>query len=123
MLENHVDILFANEDEARAFTGKSAEEALTYFAKYTEYAVVKLGKKGSIIQHKDRIERIAATDIVNVIDTNGAGDAYAAGFLFGLMTEMDLRDCGFLGMKLAEEVVQVIGPKLSKKDWEKIHNN
>ena len=123
MLEKHIDILFANEDETRAFCGKSAEEALAFFAKHVEYAVVKLGKQGSIIRHKNRVERIGIPKGIKVIDTNGAGDAYSAGFLFGLMSEMDLKICGFLGAKLASEVVQVVGPKLSKKEWHKIHNS
>jgi sugar/nucleoside kinase (ribokinase family) len=59
---------------------------------------------------------------VNVIDTNGAGDAYSAGFLYGLMTEQDLKSCGHLGAKLAGEVVQVVGPKLLKEQWQNILN-
>ncbi|MDR0438516.1 MAG: adenosine kinase [Bacteroidales bacterium] len=123
MVENYVDILFANEDEAHAFCGKSAEKALAYFAKHVEYAIVKIGKKGSLVQHKDQVERINAPNDIKVIDTNGAGDAYAAGFLYGLMTDMDLKSCGNLGAKLAGEVVQVVGPKLSKNEWQNILNS
>ncbi|MDR1951495.1 MAG: adenosine kinase [Bacteroidales bacterium] len=124
MVENYVDILFANEEEAHAFCKKSAEETLTYFAKFAEYAIVKIGKKGSLVQHKNQVEHIGIpTGEIRVIDTNGAGDAYAAGFLHGIMTNMDLKSCGNLGAKLAGEVVQVVGPKLSKNQWKKILNN
>jgi sugar/nucleoside kinase (ribokinase family) len=121
MVEKHVDILFANEEEARAFCGKSGKEALSYFSKHVDYAVMKIGKKGSWIQYKNQIEHAAGVE-VNVIDTNGAGDAYSAGFLYGLMTGMNLKSCGNLGAKLAGEVVQVVGPKLFKEQWQKILN-
>jgi sugar/nucleoside kinase (ribokinase family) len=120
MVENYVDILFANESEALAFCGKSGKEALDYFAKLVDYAIVKEGKKGSWVQHQHQIEHIDALDIKNVIDKNGAGDGYAAGFLYGLMTEKDLKTCGNLGAKVAAEVVQVVGPKLLKHQWEKV---
>jgi len=122
MIENYVDILFANKDEARTVCGKEGKEALEFFTPHVEHIIMKSGKKGSWVQHKDRIEYIDALDIKNVIDTNGAGDAYAAGFLYSLMTDMDLKDCGDLGAKLAAEVVQIVGPKLSEKQWQKIHN-
>jgi sugar/nucleoside kinase (ribokinase family) len=117
MVENYVDILFANEGEALAFCGKSGKEALDYFAEFVDYAIVKIGKKGSWIQHQNQVEHIDALDIKNVIDKNGAGDAYAAGFLYGLMSGMDLKSSGDLGSKLASEAVQVVGPKLHKHQW------
>lgn len=123
MLEHYVDILFANEEEAKAFCGKSAEEALSYFAKHADYVVVKLGEKGSLVQHRQQTEHIETSNVIKVIDTNGAGDAYAAGFLYGLMSDMDLKSCGKLGTRLACETVQVIGAKLSKNEWLKILTN
>jgi sugar/nucleoside kinase (ribokinase family) len=122
MVKNYVDILFANKNEAHAFCGKSPEEALAFFAQKVEYAIVKNGKKGSWIQHENHIEFIDPLDVKNVIDTNGAGDAYSAGFLYGLMSGMNLKACGDLGAKFAAEVVQVVGPKLSKNEWTKILN-
>ena len=122
MLENYVDILFANKEEARAFCGKPVEEALTFFAKFVDYAIVKNGKKGSWIQYENQVEFIDPLDVKNVIDTNGAGDAYSAGFLYGLMSGTDLKSSGDLGAKLAAEVVQVVGPKLHKEQWQKILN-
>ena len=123
MVKNYVDILFANKDEAHAFCGKSPEEALAFFAKKVDYAIVKSGKKGSWIQHENQIEFIDPLDVQNVIDTNGAGDAYSAGLLYGLMSEKGLKASGDLGAKLAAEVVQVVGPKLSEDKWKKILNN
>ncbi len=123
MVEKHVDILFANEEETRAFcSGMTADEALAYFAKHVQYAIVKLGAKGSMLRTGDRIEQIAPLAGVKAVDSTGAGDAYAAGFLHGLMSGADLKVCGDLGSRLAGEVVQVIGPKLSKNEWQKILN-
>jgi sugar/nucleoside kinase (ribokinase family) len=122
MVENYVDILFANEEEALAFCGKSGKEALDYFSKHVDYAIMKIGKKGSWVQHENQIEHVDGVT-VNVVDTNGAGDAYSAGFLYGLMTNRDLKFCGKSGAKLAGEVVQVVGPKLQKNQWQKILNN
>ena len=122
MIENYVDILFANREEARAYCGKPVREALTYFSQFVDYAIVKNGKKGSWIQYENQVEFIDPLDVENVIDTNGAGDAYSAGFLYGLMTGMDLKSSGDLGAKLAAEVVQVVGPKLYKDQWQKILN-
>jgi len=92
-------------------------------AKQVDYAIVKIGKKGSLVQHNNQVEHIGIPSGIKVVDTNGAGDAYAAGFLCGMMTGMDLRTCGNLGAKLAGEIVQVVGPKLSKKQWQKMLNN
>jgi len=121
MVENHVDILFANQEESHAFCGKSGEEALAFFSKFVEYTIVKIGKKGSWAQFQNQIEHIGGRT-VDVIDTNGAGDAYSAGFLYGLMTGTELKSCGNLGAKVAGEVVQVVGPKLHNEQWQKILN-
>jgi len=121
MVENYVDILFANEEEARAYCGKSPKEALNFFAEHVEYAIVKIGKKGSYVQHKNYVEHVGGRT-VDVVDTNGAGDAYSAGFLYGLMTGMEPKECGLLGAQLAGEVVTVVGPKLLKNQWKKIRH-
>ncbi len=120
LVENYVDIVFANEEEAKAYTGTEGHEALNILAANTEIAVLKLGKEGSIIK---RGEEVVTVGIIpaNSIDTTGAGDLYAAGFLYGLIKELDLIQCGNIGSILSGHVIQVVGPKMTKETWSIIH--
>jgi sugar/nucleoside kinase (ribokinase family) len=120
IIEEYVDIVFANEEEAKAFTGFSPEKALQAISKDCLMAVVKLGDKGSIIQRKE--ERYTVPSIkANCIDTTGAGDLYASGFLYGLINNYDLEKCGKIGSLLAGNVIEVIGAKMDEKRWNLIH--
>ncbi len=114
-----VEIIFANEDEARAFTQKEAEEAVEEIAEYAEIAVVKIGARGSLIKHKGETIRIEET-LRNKIDTTGAGDMYAGGFLAGLCKGEEVRKCGKLGSILAGNVIEIMGTKMSEERWKKI---
>jgi sugar/nucleoside kinase (ribokinase family) len=118
-IREYVDIVFANEEEAKAFTGKGPEEALEEIAGMAEYAVVKTGSKGSLIRHQGETYRIGVTP-VSPVDTTGAGDLYASGFLYGLANGMPLKRCGELGALLAGNVIGVIGPKMPEAAWEVI---
>lgn len=112
MVKKYVDIVFANEEEAKAFTGKEPEEALEEIAKHTEYAIVKVGKKGALIQsglQKTKIEAV----VTKVIDTTGAGDLFASGFLFGLLNNWDLEKAGKAGAIMAGKIISKIGGRLS----------
>lgn len=114
-----VEIIFANEDEARAFTQKDAEAALDEIAEYANIAVVKIGAKGSLIKHNGQKLRIEETKR-NKIDTTGAGDMYAGGFLAGLCKGEDLTKCGKLGSILAGNVIEIMGTKMDAQRWTKI---
>jgi sugar/nucleoside kinase (ribokinase family) len=119
VLKEYVDIVFANEEEAKAFTGKSPEESLDELAAICDIAVVKVGSKGSFVkrgQEKHSIGVIPA----NSIDTTGAGDLYAAGFLFGLVNDKPLDQCGEIGALLAGTVIQGIGAKIGEAGWKSI---
>lgn len=115
----YVDFLFANEEEAKVFTGKSPELALPELASATRMAIVKLGPSGSIIKRGDEVVRVGVID-VNSIDTTGAGDLYAAGFLYGYYKGLSLEKCGRIGAILSGHVIEVIGPKMDNSRWEKI---
>ena len=118
-VKNNVDIVFANEEEARAFTGLDPEDALDTLTKMCEIAVVKTGANGSLIGRGN--ERIAVpARLVNSIDTTGAGDLYASGFLFGLTLNLPLETCGKIGTVLASNVIEVIGAKMKESTWENI---
>jgi sugar/nucleoside kinase (ribokinase family) len=119
LLKNYVDIIFANEEEARAFTGKEGREALQVLSQYCSIAVVKLGCQGSVVNNQGEITKISACQ-VNAVDTNGAGDIYAAGFLYGLMKGLSMEETGFIASRLAAEMVKTVGAKLSDNQWEKI---
>ncbi|MCC7574590.1 adenosine kinase [Candidatus Woesearchaeota archaeon] len=101
-----VDVVFANEAEAEAFTGESGGGAARILSKVCEIAVVKLGEKGSVVvSGKNLIE--VPVEVVVPVNTNGAGDAYAAGFLTGLSKNLSLSDCAELASFLARETVLV----------------
>lgn len=89
IIENYVDILFANEEEAKALTGLKPEEALDALSKICKVAVVKVGSEGSWVKRDHEIIRIG-TVTSNVQDTTGAGDLYAAGFLYGYALDKNL---------------------------------
>lgn len=116
-----IDIVFANEEEAKALTQKSAEESLHHIAENVEIAVVKIGKKGSLIKRGDEVVQIGCNKI-DVVDTTGAGDMYAAGFLYGLIKGYDLERCGAIGNHLAESIIQVIGAKMDESRWNEFKN-
>lgn len=111
-----IDIIFANEEEAKALTQKTAEESLHYIAENVDIAVVKIGKKGSLIKMGEEVVQIGCNKI-DVVDTTGAGDMYAAGFLYGLINGCDLEKCGIIGNHLAESIIQVIGAKMDENRW------
>ena len=121
LLRDYVDILFANEDEASAFTGKSGEESLDILSQYCETCVVKLGKHGSVANIHGQKARIG-TSGVKAIDTNGAGDAYASGFLYGLLNQFTPEKTLRLASRIADEMIVTAGAKLSDEQWEKIRN-
>ena len=113
IVREHIDIVFANEVEAEAFTGKSPEGALLDLAEHVDIAIVKLGAEGSLIKQGNTITKVAA-HTVEAVDTTGAGDAYAAGFLYGFLNGQPLAKAGELGAYLAAEVIQQVGARLKE---------
>lgn len=120
LLKDHVDILFANEEEALAFTGKNPENAVEDIASICEMAIVKIGKEGSLIRSGEQFIRINPVP-ASAIDTTGAGDAYAAGFLYGLTKGLDLRQCGNIAALVSGRVVEVMGAKIPEASWPQLN--
>ena len=116
ILENYVDIVFANEEEAKAFTGKEPDEALNTFSELCDISVVKIGKKGSIVKKDGETYKIEPVE-AHSIDTTGAGDSYAAGFIYGLIKGYTIDKCGAAGSILAAKTIEVIGPKMDNEKW------
>lgn len=119
IVKDHVDILIANEKEAKAFTGKEPEKAINILAEISDIAIVKIGEKGSLIKNKDNLIKIPGFK-ANAIDTTGAGDCYTAGFLYGLLNDLDLETSGKIASFIASKVVEVKGARLDKIPIEEI---
>ncbi|MBE9492239.1 MAG: adenosine kinase [Bacteroidetes bacterium] len=119
IVEDFVDIIFANEEEAKAFTGKEPRDAVHEMAGMCDIAVVKTGEKGSLIKQKDQLHEIGIIR-VSSIDTTGAGDLYASGFLFGLVNNYPLEKCGRIGAILAGNIIEVIGARMDIVRWDSI---
>lgn len=120
MIRSYVDVVFANEEEARAFTGKEPEEALIHISDHCDIAVVKIGKDGSFVRSDSESVRISA-EKARSIDTTGAGDLYAAGFLYGLANDYSLELSGKIGALVSARVVEVVGAKMTNDIWEDIN--
>jgi len=117
IVRDYVDILFANEEEAKALTGKEAEEAARELAEKCAVVIVKTGSKGSIIIRGEEVVKVGVIT-ASPIDTTGAGDMYAAGFLYGFANNEPLARCGEYGATLAGNVIEVMGSKLPGDRWE-----
>jgi sugar/nucleoside kinase (ribokinase family) len=119
IIEKYVDIIFANEDESKSFTGLAPYEAVEALSSMCETAVVKVGKDGSIIKRGDEVIKIG-TIPVNCVDTTGAGDLYASGFLYGYANGLSLEKCGLFGSVLAGHVIEILGARMDEHRWKKI---
>jgi len=119
LIDQYVDIVFANEDEAKAIAAKETMEALDEISKICDIAIVKIGSKGSLIKSGKEIIRIGIIP-VSLLDTTGAGDLYASGFLYALSAGKPLQKCGETGALLAGNVIEVMGSKMPEERWLRI---
>ena len=121
VVDEYVDILVANEDEAKMFTGCHDEKAaLAKLAKLAKLAVLKLGARGSMLAAGGRVYPIEPIAAIDVVDTTGAGDLWAAGFLYGLVEGMTLEQCGKLASACGYEVCRVLGASIPDTAWQRI---
>ena len=117
IVDRYVDIVFSNETESRAFTKMSdPREALDEIARHCRIAVVKVGKDGSWVKSGDEVHYIPVWP-ADTIDATGAGDTYAAGFLYAHSLGMPLEVCGKVGSIIAAKVVEVVGTKIDIPRW------
>lgn len=116
IVDKYVNIVFANETEAKAFTKMEPREALEEISKHCDIAVVKTGKTGSMVQSGDEFHHIGPWP-ATAIDATGAGDTYAAGFIYAHSLGMPLKVCGEVGSIIAAKVVEVIGSKIDIPRW------
>jgi sugar/nucleoside kinase (ribokinase family) len=121
IIATYVDILIANEDEALAYTGmKDETQALARLARHVDIAVLKVGARGSFIQQADRVCRIPAQGSGPALDTTGAGDLWASGFLYGLANGYAHEKSGRLASACGYEVCQVVGADIPADGWIRI---
>ena len=112
LVSDQVDLLFGNESELIAlYETETFFEAVTELRHHCEFAAITVGAKGSIIVTGDDLIEVPARSVPKVVDTTGAGDLYAAGFLHGLTTGRSLERCGELGSIAASEVISHVGPR------------
>jgi sugar/nucleoside kinase (ribokinase family) len=118
-LLQHLDILFANEDEAKAlFEVEDFDDVLQAFKPMNKIAAITRSEKGCVVVRGAEVHVVDAVPVARVVDTTGAGDQFAAGFLYGLTHGRGLADCGRLGSLAAAEVISHYGarPEVSLKD-------
>jgi sugar/nucleoside kinase (ribokinase family) len=119
IIRDYVDIVFANNQEAESLTGEKPEKAAEILGSMAEIAIVKTGAEGSLICSDGKLIRVGVRPS-NPIDTTGAGDMYAAGFLYGIIHGQPLDICGNIGAIVAGRVIEVMGAKMDESVWENI---
>ncbi len=118
LVRNYVDILFANQDEARVFSGEDEPlNSLQYISEMCEIVVVKIGTKGALIKRGTEAVHVGIMAAAKRVDTTGAGDFYAAGFLAGLCSGLSIRQCGTIGAITAGKVIEVVGTTFAEEVW------
>jgi len=123
LLRDYVDIVFANEDEARAFCEEAdPERALALLSECCAVATVKLGAQGAWIQAGNERVRVAGVPVATVVDTTGAGDCWAAGLLFGHITGRTLEESGKLASLIGAETVSCLGASPDNEGWRRIRD-
>ena len=111
-IDEEIDLVFANEVETMAmFETDDFDAAAAALAKKVKIAAITRGEHGSVVLSDGRVETVAAMPVAKVVDTTGAGDQYAAGFLFGLARGRPLAECARLGHIAAGEVIGHYGPR------------
>lgn len=119
VIEKYVDILFANELEAKTFTGFEPEKALNVLSDLCDIVVLKTGADGSWVKRGGETVKISASTVA-CLDTTGAGDLYASGFLYGLANDFDLELCGKIGSMMAGKVIEIVGARMDKEKFASI---
>lgn len=119
LIPSYVDILFSNESEAEAYTGQPAKEAVRTLSQCVEVSLVTLGKAGSLVGSRGQFYSIPAVG-GNPVDTTGAGDHFAAGFLYGQSIGASLERSARMGSLLAGYAIEDVGSEIPEDKWEQI---
>ena len=119
LINKYIDIIFANENEIQSLYQSNLQESLSKIKSVVEIGAITLGSKGSIVFKSQMENMVPSITINNPVDTTGAGDIFASGFLFGLTNKHTIEDCGKLGNKVASDIIKYFGarPKTSLKTF------
>ncbi|MBQ1991125.1 MAG: adenosine kinase [Rikenellaceae bacterium] len=121
VISEYVDIVFANEDEARAFSGEDEPvNALQYISTMCDLVIVKIGMRGALIKQGSEVSHVGIMAAAKRVDTTGAGDFYAAGFMAGMCEGLSLRQCGTIGAITAGKVIEIVGTTPTEEAWEDV---
>jgi len=120
LLKEYVDIVFCNEDEAKMLTGHTEEETCQMLGSICEVAVVSLGSRGCYIQHEHELLYCPAFYVASPLDTTGAGDLFASGFLHGYLNNQPLHVAATYGARAGASVIQVSGGEIPEEGWREI---
>lgn len=112
LVSDEVDLLFGNDAEiVSLYETETFEEAIVELRRHCQLAAITTGADGSVIVTPDDVVQVRAHAVRRVVDTTGAGDLYASGFMYGITNGYDLADCGRLGSIAASEVISHVGPR------------
>ncbi|MDA3899132.1 MAG: adenosine kinase [Spirochaetes bacterium] len=118
LVSKYIDIVFANEDEAEMLYGRGSDEKnLACMAELADITVVKRGKEGALIQSKDSSHNVAAEPATARIDTTGAGDLWAAGFLYAYLNGYGLDLCGKAASYMGARAIEKVGTAFDNGEW------
>ena len=117
LTDDYVDIIFANEEEIKSLYQSELKESINNIKNNVNLGAITLGSKGSVVFENKLEYLVDPISVVEIVDTTGAGDLFAAGFLFGFINKYSIEKCGYLGNKAASEIIKHIGarPKISLK--------
>lgn len=119
LVKEYIDLLFVNREECIAFCHQKPEESISFWKLLGKDVVLKLAKDGAMVIHGDYVI-LSPTEPLEPVDTTGAGDLFAAGFMYGLSKNLPMEICSKIANVVAREVIQTIGAKLNTENWEKL---
>ena len=113
LVKNKLDIIFANEQEILSLIGSETfEEAITFSKEIKKNVIITRGENGAISINKDQVTEINAQSNLKIKDLTGAGDLFAAGYLHGVINQLDSKECLIKGTELSSKIIQKIGARI-----------
>ena len=113
LVKNKLDIIFANEQEILSLIGSETfEEAIRFSKEIKKNVIITRGENGAVSINKDQVTEINAQSNLKIKDLTGAGDLFAAGYLHGVINQLDSRECLIKGTELSSKIIQKIGARI-----------